>query len=79
MEATIRRQALAGRRATHGVMLTTASFSSHAEDYANQVSDSIVLVDGRRLATLMIEHAVGVSHRSFQVGRMDTDYFDEDA
>jgi restriction system protein len=36
-----------------------------------------VLVDGTRLASLMIEHAVGVSHRLVKVPKLDSDYFDE--
>jgi restriction system protein len=36
-----------------------------------------VLVDGQRLAELMIDHAVGVSHRAVRVPKLDSDYFDE--
>jgi restriction system protein len=33
-------------------------------------------VDGRRLAELMIEHGVGVSHRTLRVPKVDIDYFE---
>lgn len=68
--------ALAGRRATKGVFITTSAFTREARDYANRVSDSIVLVDGARLARLMIEHGVGVTHRPLKVAQVDSDYFE---
>jgi restriction endonuclease Mrr len=36
----------------------------------------MVLVDGDRLTALMIEHAVGVTHRPMKLPRIDADYFD---
>ena len=68
--------ALAGRRAKKGVFITTSAFTREARDYSNQVSDSIVLVDGARLARLMIEHGVGVTHRPLKIAQVDSDYFD---
>ena len=44
-------------------------------DVAN--GDTSVLVDGAKLAALMIEHAVGVSHRTAKVPKVDSDYFEE--
>lgn len=67
---------LAGHRATYGVFITTSDFSREAQDYAKQVSDSLVLVDGRTLAQLMIEHKVGVSHRTLKLAKIDHDYFE---
>jgi restriction system protein len=69
--------ALAGKRAKKGVFITTSAFTREARDYANQVSDSIVLLNGSRLARLMIEHGVGVTHRSLKVAQVDSDYFEE--
>jgi restriction system protein len=38
-----------------------------------------VLIDGRRLAELMIDHGVGVATaRTFAVQKLDLDYFDEE-
>lgn len=34
-------------------------------------------IDGARLADLMIEYGVGVSHRLVKIPRIDSDYFDE--
>ncbi len=69
--------ALAGRRAKKGVFITTSAFTREAREYAAQVSDSIVLVNGSRLAQLMIEYGVGVTHRPLKIAHIDGDYFDE--
>jgi restriction system protein len=69
--------ALAGKRAKKGVFITTSAFSTGAREYADNVSDSIVLLDGARLALLMIEHGVGVTHRPLKVAQVDGDYFEE--
>ncbi|MGB5697950.1 MAG: restriction endonuclease [Polyangiales bacterium] len=69
--------ALAGRRAKKGVFITTSAFTQEARDYASQVSDSIVLIDGARLARLMIEHGVGVTHRPLKIAQVDSDYFED--
>ncbi len=72
--------ALAGRRATKGVFITTSKFSREARDFASTASDSIVLINGERLAQLMIEYSVGVSRaESYNVVKIDSDYFDEDS
>ena len=67
--------ALAGRRATKGVFITTSGYTRQALDFAASV-DKIVLVDGARLAELMIDHDVGVSNRSLRLPRVDGDYFE---
>ena len=68
--------ALAGRRANKGVFITTSSFSPQAVEFAGSV-ERIVLVDGVRLADLMIEHEVGVTSRLVRVPKIDSDYFEE--
>lgn len=71
--------ALAGRRATKGVFITTSRFSKEARDFAASASDSIVLVDGVQLADLMIDFRVGVTHReTYSVIDVDNDYFDNE-
>lgn len=69
--------ALAGRRATKGVFITTSHFSDEARDYAEAVSSTLVLVDGVRLSRLMIENGVGVTHATKSIPRFDTDYFED--
>ena len=69
--------ALAGQRATKGVFITTSSYTRAAIDFARQV-ERIVLIDGARLAELMIDCEVGVTSRLVKVPRLDGDYFDEE-
>ena len=68
--------ALAGQRANKGVFITTSTFTQQAVEFASSV-ERIVLVDGRRLANLMIDHEIGVASRSLKVPKLDSDYFDE--
>lgn len=68
--------ALAGQRASKGVFITTSTFSAQASQYAASV-ERIVLVDGPKLAELMIDHGVGVSVRQIRIPKIDSDYFDE--
>lgn len=68
--------ALAGQRANKGVFITTSSFTAQAVLFAGSV-ERIVLVDGARLAQLMMDHEVGVSSQSIRLPKIDSDYFDE--
>jgi restriction system protein len=70
--------ALAGQRAKKGVFITTSAYTAQAQDFARSV-ESIILVDGRKLADLMIDYEVGVSARTIKIPRIDSDYFDEEA
>lgn len=68
--------ALAGQRANKGVFLTTSSFTAQAVEFARSV-ERIVLVDGATLASLMMDHEVGVSSQNIRLPKIDSDYFDE--
>jgi len=70
--------ALAGQRANKGVFITTSSFSTQATEFARSV-ERVVLIDGTRLAELMIDHEVGVTLRPVRVPKLDSDYFDEES
>ena len=71
--------ALLGKQSKKGVFITTSTFSSKALDYAEKIDSKIVLIDGARLAKLMIAHNVGVAvAQRFEIKRLDTDYFLED-
>lgn len=68
--------ALQGAKASKGVFITTSRFSKGAVEYAEQVTPRVVLIDGRRLAQLMIGHGVGVTSRQhYDLKRIDEDYF----
>jgi restriction system protein len=71
--------ALHGERARKGIFITTSDFSKDARAYAASIENRIVLVDGRRLAALMVEYNVGVSVETrYDIKRMDSDYFLEE-
>ena len=71
--------ALQGQRARKGIFITTSNFSKEALDYVNNIESKIILIDGQRLAELMIDHNVGVSPvASYEIKKTDTDYFIED-
>jgi restriction system protein len=71
--------ALAGHGAGKGVFITTSDFSREAIDYAASLRHSkIVLIDGEELAGLMIDHGIGCATTvSYEVKRIDSDYFSE--
>jgi restriction system protein len=70
--------ALHGKRAKKGVFISTGSFSGEAVAYVEHLDPKVVLIDGKRLAQLMIDFEVGVAtSRTYHVKRVDSDYFEE--
>ena len=70
--------ALHGKRAKKGVFITTGSFTSDASEYVAHIDPKVVLIDGRRLAELMIDFDTGVgTSGTYHVKRIDSDYFEE--
>lgn len=69
--------ALDAKGAQKGVFITTSSFTPAAIAAAkNSRSYKIVLIDGQRLADLMIEHDLGVSvAATYNLKRIDSDFF----
>lgn len=69
--------ALDAKGASKGVFITTSTFTPAAQAAAkNSRSYRIVLIDGQRLAQLMIEHDLGVSvSATYQLKRIDSDFF----
>jgi len=69
---------LTGESATKGVFVTPSDFSREARDCVDRVQQRIVLINGDRLARLMIRHEVGVRARQTYVIRsVDEDYFSD--
>lgn len=67
---------LTGEGASKGVFFTTSHFSSQARDYAARITQRVELIDGQRLARLMIDHKVGVRvERTFVVPEIDENFF----
>ena len=69
--------ALQGQRANKGVFITTSTFTRDAEEYANVINSKIILIDGERLASLMVDHNVGVAPVGvYELKKIDSDYFE---
>ncbi|WP_349304748.1 restriction endonuclease [Nocardia cyriacigeorgica] len=69
--------ALHGVGAARGVFITTSAFTSGAREYAESIGTRVILIDGRRLAELMIRYGVAVQTRqNFTVVEVDEDYFE---
>lgn len=67
--------ALSGK-ADSGVFITTSRFSDGAREYAKNVPTRIILIDGKRLTSLMIRYGVGVQVReTYTVVEIDEDFF----
>jgi restriction system protein len=68
---------LGGQKAQKGIMITTSQFTPAAKEFVEKSDRKIVLIDGERLAQLMIEHDIGVTKvQNYTVKRVDLDYFD---
>lgn len=69
--------ALTKRHASRGVFITTSTFTKDALEFVDALPQKIVLVDGRQLATLMIDHNVAVSAtKSYTLKRLDLEYLE---
>lgn len=72
--------ALAGQGATKGLFVTTTKFSKEAIEYAGkQLQHKIILVDGKKLADLMIKYNLGVSvANTIEIKKIDADFFNNE-
>jgi restriction system protein len=69
--------ALHGQHANKGIFITTSDFSRDANDYVSKIGSKIVLIDGSKLAELMVEFGVGVAtDATYTVNRIDNDFFE---
>lgn len=67
--------ALSGK-ADSGVFITTSRFSDGARAYAEGVPTRVILIDGKRLTSLMIRYGVGVQVKeTYKVVEIDEDFF----
>lgn len=74
-------QAFSGSLLSHnahkGVMITASTFTAEARDFVRKIPTRVVLIDGKELAQLMIDHGIGVAiERTYHVKRVDSDYFE---
>ncbi|CCG05789.1 restriction endonuclease [Blastococcus saxobsidens] len=69
--------ALMGAQGDRGVFITTSSFSAGARTEAERVNARIELIDGSRLAELMLRHGVGVQAEvTVTLHQLDEDFFE---
>lgn len=67
---------LESHHASKGVFVTTTHFSPGAEQFCSRLSRRVVLIDGQRLADLMIRHNIGVSvQQCYVLKGLDPAYF----
>ena len=72
--------ALEGQRAKKGIFITTSTFTSEAKRYVENIDRRVVLIEGEQLAEYMIQFSVGVNvSESFEIKKIDLDYFDEES
>jgi restriction system protein len=66
-------------RARKGVIMTTSTFTKDALDFVDRIEGKkVVLIDGDRLADLMIEHGLGVTTtKVYELKEVSNDFFDE--
>ena len=70
--------ALASKKARKGIFITTSDFPKSVYEFVSQVEYKIILIDGERLANLMIEHNVGLyTVNTYHIKTIDSDYFEE--
>ena len=69
--------ALQGQRARKGIFITSSTFTADAIAYAGNLQISIVLIDGRQLAELMMDAHIGVAaSEEIKILKQDEDYFE---
>jgi restriction system protein len=71
---------LEGHGAQKGVLITTSSFTRDGIEFVKRLQQKkIVLIDGEKLAQLMIDNDIGVSTTTnYTIKKIDLDYFDID-
>jgi restriction system protein len=64
--------------AKKGIILATSYFSQEATEYVSKIEKKIVLIDGEKLAQLMIDFDVGVTETTkYIIKDIDSDYLEQ--
>lgn len=68
---------LFGQGVNKGIFITNSTFTSNAIEYINQQNNlSIALIDGKRLAQLMIENDIGTLNiKNYSIKQIDDNFF----
>jgi restriction system protein len=71
--------ALRGKRARNGGFITTSRFCVTAKEFAANIENKIILIDGRQLAQFMIDFGVDVATDAvYELKQLDSGYFSAD-
>ena len=73
--------ALSRKKAKKGIFVTASEFTKPAKEVVNQLGHEprVVLIDGVKLANLMIDYDLGVSLKEkYEIKKIDSDYFLEE-
>jgi len=69
--------ALGDKKSDKGIFITAGEFHENALEYARNVKHKIILIDGNRLAELMIDNNIGVNQEYvYQLKKVNSGYFD---
>jgi len=69
--------ALTKKHASRGVFITSSGFTRDAWEYVEALPQKIVLIDGKHIASLMIDYNVGVAPaKTYVLKRLDQAYFE---
>lgn len=69
--------ALLGKQGDRGVYITTSRFTQGARTEAERINARIELIDGERLAELLVDYGVGVqAEETVTLYRLDEDFFE---
>ena len=70
--------ALAFKQAKKGIFITTSNFPKSVYKFVEHIDYKIILIDGERLADLIIEYCIGLSiTNTYHVKSIDNDYFED--
>lgn len=69
--------ALHGKNVNRGIFITTSHFTPAAAEYADAIGSRVILINGARLADLMIKYGIGVQTKStYTIVELDENYFE---
>lgn len=69
---------LLSKKAKKGIFISTSNYPKGAYEFVTSIEPRIILIDGKELAELMIEHNVGLATKTmYEVKKIDIDYFEE--
>lgn len=69
--------ALSAKKSNKGIFITTSDFTKEAREYVTNLTQTIILINGKDLTKFMIEYNVGVqTNYSYEIKKIDNDYFE---